>query len=300
MKQKYINNNSGFSVIELFIVIILIGAVGGAGYFAYQRSFGEQSNKAAEAEGRAATGRASGTEGLIISDGAADQPTSAQFKEWNDKCSATDRERNRQGLAPLGKKKCLDEYKDAFYRVSKYKYKSIMTAAGVSVEACRISDDPQQPVKVKTLVDGRAAVEHIKEQERKYGVAAITHAGGVVNRDLAIMNYWQERYAQTITASLYYDSGKFRPINGGSGNTKHASKEMYYITGNKHTPGRRNPTRESNVSMWTAQFSGYYGQYNANNPNPIARFSIWGEDKYGPVTAINDVRGIRFLSLSKC
>ncbi len=307
MKQNINNKNSGFSVVELLIVFVVVGLIGGIGFFVYQRSNSQQSNKAAEAESRAArkstavgTGRESGTEGLIISDGAADQPTSAQLQAWNKKCQDEFIERNRKGQANTGTKNCLDPLKDAFYKKNKYKYAPIMTAAGITLKACRVSNDPQKPVKVKTFIDWTAAKAHIKEQERKYGVAAITLPGGVVNREVTTLNYWLERYAQTITASLYYDQGKFRPIKNGSGNTKHASKEMYYITGNKHTPGRRNPTRESNVSIWTAQFSGYYGQYNGNNKNPTARFSIWGEDKYGPVQNIDAVKNIKFLSLPKC
>lgn len=298
MKRKKQNINSGFSVIELLIVFVVIGLIGGGGYYVFQRSqsSNQLADKTASAEGP--YGIDSGTPGLKISYGAADKPTAAQERAIKKKCSDEQRKGNDNGVL-TGTKACLAKFYNSFYKVNKYKYKTVMTDAGVTIKACRTSNNPEKPVKVKTFPDYRAATKFIKEQEQKYGAPAYDRNG---RRDTksAIKHHWEDRYSQTVIATLKFDEGKFRPVRNNSGNTWIASKEMYYISPGQYTHKGRNLVMESDVSIYTAQFSGYYGQYNGKNKNPKAFFSIYGEDLWANNTTVNSTKTVRFLSLPKC
>lgn len=199
---------------------------------------------------------------------------------------------------------CYTRNLDAFYSQNKYKYQTMIKGGGADLKACRVSNDPNLAVKVRLFPNWETVDQRVvSEVERlRQGGVNLTEQN---KKDMRLRMY-QELYGGGASglAYLVFDNPATRAHPYYFPGEPIASKKLFYET---------DYLWESNVTIATGEFSGYFSELNNNNPNPKAKFSIgwvdvqqthgWGDaaiKNKPPDVPHNEFKEVRFLDIPKC
>jgi hypothetical protein len=201
----------------------------------------------------------------------------------------------------LGKyEDCWRKKQDAFYSVNKYNYQTMIKGGGADLKACRVSNDPNQAVKVRLFPNWERVDQIIAEEIPNWQARGIAVPADKTNWRFKV---YGELYGggASGTAFLIFDNPKTYVSEQFFRNVPVASKKLFYET---------DYYWESNVTIATGEFSGYFSQLNNNNPNPKARFHIgwvdkqqsngWVNTPVPPDKVNNEYKEVRFLDIPKC
>lgn len=207
-------------------------------------------------------------------------------------------------VAAANREACFNSKQDAFYSINKYNYQTMIKGGGADLKACRVSNDPNQAVKVRLFPNWETVDQRVASEIARY------QAGGInlteEQKKKLRFTMYQELYGGGASglAYLVFDNPATRADPYYFPLEPVASKKLFYETDYRW---------ESNVTIATGEFSGYFSQLNNNNPNPKAKFSIgwvdvqqthgWGADAIKnkpPDKANNEFKEVRFLDIPKC
>ena len=199
---------------------------------------------------------------------------------------------------------CFNSKQDAFYSINKYNYQTMIKGGGADLKACRVSNDPNQAVKVRLFPNWETVDQRVTSE------VARLQAGGVnlteEQKKKLRFTMYQELYGGGASglAYLVFDNPATRAHPYYFPGEPIASKKLFYET---------DYYWESNVTIATGEFSGYFSELNNNNPNPKAKFSIgwvdvqqthgWAGDALKnkpPDVPHNEFKEVRFLDIPKC
>lgn len=305
LSKKSKSNNFKNIVTNKFVIIAFIAVVAAIGVFAIYQS------RAADQFGPFTISRTD------------DTATQALVSQWNAECFSGLKNRPTRsfggptpqtantvyysqddGTDAAKRSACFNSKQDAFYSINKYNYQTMIKGGGADLKACRVSNDPNQAVKVRLFpnwetVDQRLATEIARRTANGVGTTEQQ------KKELRFTVY-KELYGggASGTAYLVFDNPATRADSYYFPTEPVASKKLFYET---------DYYWESNVTIATGEFSGYFSQLNNNNPNPKAKFSIgwvdvqqthgWAGDSLKnkpPDKANNESKEVRFLDIPKC